>query len=267
MSALPIRRGFDGLSEYPDSPQWDFDEITTCTRRFHGPRALVWACTPNYGQLGTGAQAGMTVRRARSKPTGDGSEWELTIVWEGSKRPDGNPPEPPQPEFAIEYDVFNQGMMKHPRWILKFTDKTNDIGRKRKEAIYNLLKNPPADDEAAAENEARWIYTPGEPNYDELVHECYRRMAEREMTFKCYVPTVRITSYTIEPPQPSAGGFIQNPPDDIVEIPQSPWGEWVWIRNADRLSFNRSWWMLTQSWTGRPWEDEGIYSNEEGEYE
>jgi len=254
------------FEEYPDSPEIERAEQATITHK--------WCCdaeTANtliqsiYRGVLLMDVEGNTTRVLSSKISyKKGGYCDFTVVSEGTNF------DPPPDEFTADIVELNPGLDKHPRYailtyheryLIKSSANTNDL--ELASSIFSSISSSFSSSHLA----------PGQ--------ELLNKFSKGEESF--YLPGVKITwsQYFWAPQYMNPGGFIEDPitsgalpyffwstntlSDDVPDPnvysifsqmkrinPNIYAGGISWLRQADTLTLQRTWWRLTRTWLGGP---------------
>jgi hypothetical protein len=251
--------------EAPDSPSWDWAESNSCTRTFTGDYAQLFSLVMQVGYMGYVIPSadpvpelrGLRVKSAKlQKRPGGRGQLSLTYQARPIDTPKEGQPEteqkPPDPEYTIGGDKIERPIEDNLRYR---TLIRSDAGDMIMTAIRGLLTETTESGREGVANNAYVL--PGDDEvYEPLANELYLKMKRGFSHYVCYPPTVSRKSFSAEPPSTlNLGGYRENPP--VPDGLALPTGEW--LRQADRLSWNGTWWQLDQTWLGAEEWDHEIY--------
>lgn len=238
-----IWRGITALTEQPNSPEWQFGETITCHRTYRGPYSVCLSAAPGRGALGTGQTAGLavsqsTVRRER------GSIGVLEIEFGTNGTPIANVPLPPDTE-KIQGDRQEFSLAQHPLFaplpkgtlqdITSIIEYGSESDNFKAVALRLLNLNPTL-----------------KPLADKLALKLIRGQSH----FLEYSPTYLRTSFHWEAPvNLSAGNKIETPVTINLFLPTG----FLWLREADSVDFDGTFYRLEQKWIGSKEADPDIY--------
>lgn len=220
------------LVEQPDSPQYVLGEKAVCVRKFKGLHSLCISSAVGRGTLGTGSMSGWMVSKCTINrlPKQIG---ELVIEYEafasGSGGPGGSLVLPPD-EFDLNPFEINPRIERNPY----FNDLDSDM-RKKVEIAVQSRKSL------------------GSPEYDALNALGLILAAKITKGIETYYKvgwTYTWTTYSWdEPASVDGGGYIDSPAGPLSSLLSGASG-YDWLRQADVLTNNGSYYKLTQSWMG-----------------
>jgi hypothetical protein len=265
----------DGIAtvfeEYPDSPEIERSEQATITHRFicdeYTGGILISAyyrgvlLLDSYGNVTRVLSSKLNHKRANL--------YDLTITAEGVSF------DPPPDEFSVETSELNPGLDKHPRYA--------QLSYAQRRLVKQNVNTDNLDLETSAFAALKAnINTPGNNNNNQLpaAEELLNKYDKGEDSF--YLPGFKIqwSTYFWAPQIMNPGGYIEDPisggglpfffwdtntdsnsthnPDNSIfsqmaEInPNMYFGGISWLRQADTLTLQRTWYRLTRTWIGGP---------------
>ncbi len=230
-----IWRGLRTLLEQSNSPSITFGEEIRMTRIFRAPYSVALGSAPGKGALGVGAAAGLRVREAtvQHEKAGIGL---LTIEYESIPgQPYENVPLPPTTE-QLERSSNEFSVTSHPLFA-SLDDRTLSN-------VNTLINTAPSDplNEQAFE-ELATLPQPQKATSENL----YRKLRKGITFYRQYPPEFVRTSYHWdEPLNPSGGGYIETPVPFLINIPAG----FQWLREADSVEHNGTFYVLREKWTG-----------------
>lgn len=235
-----IVQGTSVLQEVPTSPTWEFGETARVTRVFRSASYyLTKASAPHRGAYGTGEFAGMKVV---SSVVGKerGQIGVLTVVMEGPPSGvDAEDVQIPADEFEIEYGQQELDLRKHPIYAAL-----------TKEDLWAIDAALNASDFQTQEF-FDWITTGANgPACESLL----KRLQQGRDKYAVYPPVLRWTSYFVDEPAASGGGYLEFP-----FLPLTPPPGFDYLRAGDSLKHNGTFYVLTRTWVGAPSWDNEIY--------
>lgn len=235
----PLYRGDrSALVEQPTSPEYVFGEVVSMTRTYMGSAALCLSSAPMRGATGSGVATGFKVEESKvSRERGGMGKLVIKYVTDGQPAQGGQLPDS---ETSVEYDVIERPLELHSRYAALTTGQRTDI----KTVLETSYEN---DDYQEAV--ARLIE-------DSLALELWEKRLSGFTYFQFFAPTFHLTQYSWDAPETfSAGGYREDPPDDLIDPPVGV----DWLRMADRIQFNGTHWQLQSSWKGGPNLDTDVY--------
>lgn len=237
--ASPLYRGDrSALVEQPTSPEYVFGEVVTMTRTYAGSAALCLSSAPMRGAAGTGVASGFKVEESKvSRERGGMGKLVIKYVTDGQPAQGG---QLPPTEFGIERDKFERALQEHPNY--------SGLSEALNTAIKTLLETA----EGHSEHATAKALVVG----DATANELYLKLRKGFTHYAIYPPVYRETEYSWDPPTGlSAGGFREDPPDDLLVPPTGV----DWLREGDKVSFNGTHWQVQRSWIGGPDLDPDIF--------
>lgn len=231
--AEPIWIGSEALQEQADSPHWEFSDKSKVTVRYRGPYTLCLSSAPRRGDFATGDYAGLLVSSAEVTKE-KGGIGTLVIVYEGTLSGDDKVP---KDEIEIEMAQKEFSMEIHPL----FEGLAEDL----KNAVKSYI-NASTDEDRMAAN--------GKIETSPAAIKLRDRMLRGQTHFVLFPPVYTWTLYSIAEPWADVGGYIEDPFGSVT----APIG-YSWLRCADQLSWNGTYWKLERRWIASYEWDEEIY--------
>jgi hypothetical protein len=243
------------LVEDADSPQYNFGEKITCTRKYSGLHSLCLASAlykgisgipanlpPAYGGLDmTGWYVAKSTVNKRDKQIG-----HLIVEWEGPSYGFGSYPETTKPDtWSLTPTDINPRIELHTRYaaftkeeraaIRAWVDAPNE--EDRDEALASL---------PAVVNSARLS----------MAYELGEKILSGQDSYYIAGWTYTWTSYYWAIPAVSDGGRIETPTGPMAGLLGTGL---VWLRKADEADFDGTIYKLTRTWLGADKWDTDLY--------
>jgi hypothetical protein len=234
MSSEVMWYGTGVLTEQANSPRWEFGETARATQVFKGMYEIARASAVGKGVLGTGEFNGMkvascTVERER------GEIGVLTIVWEGlvlsEEDPEGDSIQLPPDEVELDHSLSEIDIKKLPQY--------SDLTKEDLWAIEAWIGSA----DFQTQEFLDWMET---SENVAIIRELRDNLQRGETHKLLYPPVVRWTSYFVNPPPTTEGGFLEYPSGAPINVPSA----YQYLRAGDSLSKSGSFWKLTRTWIG-----------------
>lgn len=231
----PIFKGAEALQEQPGSPEWRFGESIELVRTLRGKYLTALASAPGRGALGTGAAAGLRVLESTVVHERGGLA-TLTIRFGTIPGVPYNNLPVPRTEESVERGLLNFAVDSHPMFAA--------LDKRTRQNIKTYTETAPT----SGANEEAFEELAALPPATKAVMENLLSKLQRNITvYSQWPPVFRRISYSWEDPSPlSGGGFIQEPIPQIITIPSG----FQWLREADDLHHDGTFYRLAQKWTG-----------------
>lgn len=237
--------GATDLQEIPESPVWSFtrEKGASLTRTFRAATFKVAMDNrPPLNAFGVGPYAGMRIVDVQVKQL-KGGMGELSWTMQGALLgPNGQLPELPPDEVSTEPTKEEFRLEIHPRYKGKLSDAfarsidqalTSDDEKIRSDAYQKILSY--GTDFTTGQNTAL---------------EIYEKKLLGQTHFALYMSAYKWTLFSLTTPVIDPGGYPQAPygPVPAPIIPTLGTQAGMWLREADRVDWNGSYWKITRSW-------------------
>lgn len=233
------------LIEQSNSPVIRFGESVEMTRVFRAKYEIALASAPGKGALGVGSAAGLRVRESNVQRE-KGGIGVLTIEYESVPGvPFENVPVPPTTE-TLNRHALDFSVKSHPLFAsLSDSDHAN---------INTLIHTTP--DDISHEQAFEYLATLPQPK-KAVAENLYNKLSRGVLVYVQYPPEFTRTSYHWDEPQnPSGGGYIDTPVPLLISIPSG----FEWLRAADNVEHNGTFYVLTEKWLGGKNIESDLYS-------
>jgi len=251
----PLLKGSGNIQEEPSSPKMSFGIFSTkMTRTFVGSYDQCLAVKPRPGSLVPGF-AGFVVDSPVEVEKLDGAAGRLT--YSATTPTINSTNDESSPLFEIDWTQIQKRIEEHPIFAQAVGSQsagTYALTPTDRAAIKNWQSL--ADTNATAYQNLQFVATPGgsPQNLSNNAQELATRLMRGQDSYVLYSPVVHATTYSKDRPQTGGCGAPATPP-----YPLDLQG-YVFLKTADRASYNGKIWTRVQEWTGADWIDTAIYS-------
>lgn len=219
------------LIEQPGSPVMESAEKWTRTRVYKGAYSVCLASAVPKGALGSGTEAGFIVAKC-SVVRDRGFVGTLTIVYEAGDSTSGA--ELPPVKFSCDPQRISRPLKYHPKYA--------ELAEGTLEAIEAALT------EDITKNTTHYSKFSGIPLAMELFNK--RRRGQETYYLAGLKYSYTESSWTL--PALTLGGFLETPGGPMEGLLPADTG---WLREADDVKFDGSYYTTTRSWIGTPGAD------------
>ncbi len=235
-------KGETALVRQANAPQWKFGDRITATDIYQASYATCLAGCPRKGALGTGEFAGLIVEEATVTP--ERGKATLTIVYSGLL---ADETQVPADEVEISQVEQQVPLARHPKF--------SGLPRETLDAIEAYLSL-----RSGETSNFGWLFfDEAEPDGTGTLSAVRTKalIEKRELgieTFMISLPRVTLTTHHIEEPTCDPGSY---PEDPIIPV-ATPLGL-EWLRMADTLVWNGTYWKRTSTWQSAHVVDSDLY--------
>jgi hypothetical protein len=224
------------LVEQPDSPEFNYGEVPTCTRKYKGLHSLCKSSALYSGTLGTGDMDGWTVKSSKvtRAPRQIGLlevQWQMTgAIGSGGGEGGGGELQLPQDEYGLQPFDINPKIERHSIYA--------DFDEEQWAEVRAVVDGTISDDRE------RFVasLTPLQTALVEKLHRGQENYYLAGWTYSW-------STHHWDVPTLSAGGFLETPGGPLAGY----LGSGIhWLRQADSLEFNGTTNKRTMTWIGGP---------------